>query len=246
MFDGVLKSFEETLTDNNTLDETLREKFYKTLKEEAVKSHTNEMRKAFERYASIMPYYNTSQVKFFPAIALIGIGIGIGLGKLVYDGITGSIHRFSEEEQRHKVCYPTTKEDDVGYLMRIVPLGEFSDDLKTFSRHKLSTHYIAPQSMHLANLSTLQEVADFGSSCVTIASTLLCKTRPQPFECGLARRRRRGLKSLISYQSSSKMAERILGSKKYKKVVEIGNAAKELKNEQIIRILLTEMKEGEG
>ncbi|VDM72920.1 unnamed protein product [Strongylus vulgaris] len=91
-----------------------------------------------------------------------------------------------------KVCYPTTKEADVGYLMRIVPLGEFSDDLKTFSRHKLSTHYIAPHSMNLANLSTLQEVVDFDSGCVTIASTLLCKTRPQPFECGLARRRRRG------------------------------------------------------
>ncbi|VDM72879.1 unnamed protein product [Strongylus vulgaris] len=70
MFDGVLKSFEETLTDNNTL-----------------------MRRCAR---------STSQLKFFPGIALIGIGIGIGLGKFVYDGITGLIHRFSEEEQRHK------------------------------------------------------------------------------------------------------------------------------------------------
>ncbi|VDM75449.1 unnamed protein product [Strongylus vulgaris] len=43
------------------------------------------------------------------------------------------------------------------------------------------------------------------------------------------------------------MAERLLGSKKYKKVVEIGNAAEEnferLKQEQIIKVLPTEMKE---
>ncbi|VDM75551.1 unnamed protein product [Strongylus vulgaris] len=56
MFDGVLKSFEETLMNNYTLDETLRE-FYITVKGEAVKLHTKEVRKAFERYASIMPHF---------------------------------------------------------------------------------------------------------------------------------------------------------------------------------------------
>ncbi|VDM75552.1 unnamed protein product [Strongylus vulgaris] len=94
-------------------------------------------------------------------------------------------------EVKASVCSPTTKEDDVGYLMRIVPLGEFSDDHKTFLRYKLSTHYIAPQSMHVANVSTLQEVVDFDRSCVTTASILLCKTRPQLFDCGLDRSRRR-------------------------------------------------------
>ncbi|VDM75711.1 unnamed protein product [Strongylus vulgaris] len=408
----VLKSFEETLTDNNTLDEKLREKFYKTRKEEAVKSHTNEMRKALKDMRAscriIKIPFSTSQVKFFPGIALIGIGMRIGLGKLVCDGITGLIHRFSEEEQRHKremneLIEMNKKVQDLeksssSKLPREIRYSFVFSQVRTqilmaveeamielFSRGRV-TDLMSPERFEESLLkrkyeaagvalqatvlskrtrygSEGKQVADFGSSCVTIASTLLCKTRPQPFKCGLASRRRRGcaftlvesllrtivvatrmkrilyksaerdtfesirlekpgfvceipngamiqirvetitsritssnflavkkrpnpkddsrddnmdelsgrggwwlngerlvvllmsviiglvtLKSLIYYQSSSKMAEPILRSKKYTKVVEIGNAAKEnferLKNEQIIRILPTEMKEG--
>ncbi|VDM71966.1 unnamed protein product [Strongylus vulgaris] len=44
-----LKSFEETLAYNNTIDEAFRGKVNITLKEDAVESRTKEMRKVFQK-----------------------------------------------------------------------------------------------------------------------------------------------------------------------------------------------------
>ncbi|CAJ0606093.1 unnamed protein product [Cylicocyclus nassatus] len=224
MFNHILEKLEDTLKDNNTLDQALRAKVFAAQKEQALKEHMEEMSKLFERYRSNTPHYNTAQVTFFGGLGLIAFGIGIGIGKLVYNGVTSLMRSFVKGEQlqhldmeliaiykkldnlakilevqinknrfesvfahvrtqlvfavqnslndlftiarlmgekrfnasmlknryfaagntliatvismnKHlmevEVCYPITKEQDVGYLLRIVPLGKFSDDGET-------------------------------------------------------------------------------------------------------------------
>lgn len=88
----------------------------------------------------------------------------------------------------------------MGYLTRIVPLGGFSGNMKTYSSHVLGAHYIVPSSMLVSNVSALEEVSNV-DECSTLSSTLLCKTRPQT-TCGLHSSNRNGC-TVVEHNSTN-------------------------------------------
>ncbi|CAJ0608119.1 unnamed protein product [Cylicocyclus nassatus] len=257
MFNHILEKLEDTLKDNNTLDQALRAKVFAAQKEQALKENMEEMSKLFERYRSNTPHYNTAQVTFFGGLGLIAFGIGIGIGKLVYNGVTSLMRSFVKGEQLQHLDMELIaiykKLDNLAKILEVQINKNRFDDLNEQtldgSRGLLSNHKRAGSVVE-ARVTT---------DNLTIELQITLPVSNMSFEpiVGPDDNHNDGaawysygchLNSLLLATFSldpiifetSKMAERVR-AQKYKEVLEIGNAAREsferLKEERIVRFL---------
>ncbi|RCN29631.1 hypothetical protein ANCCAN_24608 [Ancylostoma caninum] len=88
-----------------------------------------------------------------------------------------------------KVCYPVTQKKELGYLVKVVPLGQFDADEQTFWWHDLNTYYLVPKSLRITNVSALGTIVDI-DNCHRLSSVHLCEFTTQCSGCRLDRHER--------------------------------------------------------
>ncbi|KAK5973914.1 hypothetical protein GCK32_013728 [Trichostrongylus colubriformis] len=81
-----------------------------------------------------------------------------------------------------KICYPTTTVSEVNYLVRVEPLGQFTQNMKSYWMHDVGGLYAVSKKQGNTTLAALKTVE---GSCRHVSSVELCRLREQRAGCGL-------------------------------------------------------------
>ncbi|KAK5980609.1 hypothetical protein GCK32_003582 [Trichostrongylus colubriformis] len=81
-----------------------------------------------------------------------------------------------------KICYPTTTVSEVSNLVRVEPLGQFSQNMNSYWMHDVGGLYAVSKKQGNTTLAALRTVE---GSCRHVSSVELCRLREQRAGCGL-------------------------------------------------------------